>query len=68
MLLDVGTCGLHIVHNAFQHGEKASNWNVKKKLSAMWKIFPKVSRGEQTLRSLPLQQKHIFLFFSAQID
>ena len=38
-MLDIGTCGLHLVHNAFQHGEKASNWNVKKHLSAMSKIF-----------------------------
>ena len=21
-MLDVGTCGLHVVHNAFQHGKK----------------------------------------------
>ena len=38
-LLDIGTCSLHSVHNAFQHGEKASNWNIKKHLSAMSKIF-----------------------------
>ena len=24
-LLDIDTCGLHIVHNAFQHGKKESN-------------------------------------------
>ena len=40
-LLDIGTCGLHIVHNVFQHGEKTSNWNAKKHLSAMSKIFQK---------------------------
>ena len=39
-LLDIGTWGFHVVHNAFQHGKKASNWNVKKHLSAMGKIFP----------------------------
>ena len=25
-LIDLGTCGLHTVHNAFKHGEKASDW------------------------------------------
>ena len=38
-MLDIGTYGLHIVNNAFQHGKKASNWNVKKHLSTMSKIF-----------------------------
>ena len=38
-LLDIGTHGLHIAHNAFQHGKKASNWNVKKHLSTMSRIF-----------------------------
>ena len=25
-LIDLGTCDLHTAHNAFKHGEKASNW------------------------------------------
>ena len=28
-LIDIGTCGLHIIHNSFKHGEKESNWNIK---------------------------------------
>ena len=38
-LINIGTCGLHIMHNAFKHCEKASTWDVKKLLSAMYKIF-----------------------------
>ena len=38
-LSDIGTHGLHIAHNAFQLGKKASNWNVKKHLSTMSRIF-----------------------------
>ena len=38
-LLDIGMLGLHIVHNSFQHGEKASNWSVKKLLNAIFKVF-----------------------------
>ena len=26
----MGTCGLHTAHNAFKHGEKASEWQLKK--------------------------------------
>ena len=38
-LIDLGTCGLHTVHNAFKHGEKASEWQLKKLMSSMSKIF-----------------------------
>ena len=38
-LTDLGTCGLHIAHNAFKHGEKASDWQLKKWMSSIRKIF-----------------------------
>ena len=38
-LTDLGTCGLHIAHNPFKHGEKASDWQLKKLMSFMSKIF-----------------------------
>ena len=42
-LLDLGTCGLHTLHNGFQHGEKASGWEFKLLLNAMYKIFDESS-------------------------
>ena len=38
-LIDIGTSGLHIIHNSFKHGEKESNWNIKKLLISMLKLF-----------------------------
>ena len=38
-LLEIGTCGLHTVHCGLKHGGKASDWNIDKLLSAMYKIF-----------------------------
>lgn len=38
-LIDIGTCSLHTLHRSFQTGEKSSNWNMKKLLSSMYKIF-----------------------------
>ena len=38
-LTDLGTCGLHTAHNTFKHGEKASDWQLKKWMSSMRKIF-----------------------------
>ena len=38
-LIDIGTCSLHTLHRFFQTGEKATDWNIKKLLSSMNKIF-----------------------------
>ena len=38
-LLNIGTCGLHTVHNAFKHGAKASEWSIDQVLSSLYKIF-----------------------------
>ena len=38
-LIDLGICGLHTAYNAFKHGEKASDWQLKKLMSSMSKIF-----------------------------
>ena len=38
-LLDIGSCGLHVIHGAFRTGVEATPWNMKKILKAMWQIF-----------------------------
>ena len=38
-LIDLGTSGLHTLHHGFQHGKKASGWELKSLLNAMYKIF-----------------------------
>ena len=37
-LIDLGTCDLHTAYYAFKHGEKASDWQLKKLMSSMRKI------------------------------
>lgn len=39
MLSFFGTRVLHILHNSFKHGSKASDSGVKKVLDAMFQIF-----------------------------
>ena len=68
-LLNLGSCGLHIVHGAFQTGIKATNWEVEKVLKAMFKLFHdsparrdlyiKVTENEE----FPLRYKYIFQSF-----
>ncbi len=38
-LVDVGSCGLHIVHNSFKAGMKATNWDVASVLSSMYHLL-----------------------------
>ena len=38
-LLEIGSCGLHVVHGAFQTGHNAVNWNVNSTLRAFYRIL-----------------------------
>lgn len=38
-LLDIGSCGLHVVHGAFQNGHKASGWKVNSFLRSIYTLF-----------------------------
>ena len=38
-LIDIGCCGLHVIHGSFQTGVKATGWKLDGVLKAMWQIF-----------------------------
>ena len=38
-IIDTGTCGLHIVNNAFQAGHTASGWNINFFLKNLYWLF-----------------------------
>ena len=38
-ILEIGSCGLHVIHGAFQTGVKATGWELDRVLKAMWKLF-----------------------------
>ena len=38
-LIDIGTCGLHTVHNSLKAGIKSARWIVGKVMKAMWKLL-----------------------------
>jgi len=39
VLLELGSCGLHIIHGSLQTGHKASGWDVNAYLRAMYSLF-----------------------------
>lgn len=38
-LLDLGSCGLHVVHGSLQAGHKAANWEVNSLLRGLYNLF-----------------------------
>ena len=38
-ILEIRSCGLHIVHGVFRTGVKATGWELDIILKAMWKLF-----------------------------
>ena len=39
LLMDLGTCGLHVVHGSMKAGAKASEWELQKLHKAMWQFM-----------------------------
>ena len=37
-ILDIGSCGLHVVHGALQTGGKGAGWELDRFLKALWKL------------------------------
>lgn len=40
-MLDIGTCGLHVLHNAFRNGCSASGWGLESLFRAAYSLFDK---------------------------
>lgn len=38
-LINIGSCGLHILHNAFRDGCKSSGWDIEHALSSVYWLF-----------------------------
>ena len=38
-LLDIATCGLHVVHGAFQTDAACLHWNIKIILKCLWQLL-----------------------------
>ena len=38
-LIEIGSCGLHVIHGAFQLGAEATKWKIGQKLRAFWQLL-----------------------------
>ena len=54
-LIDIGSCGLHTIHNAFKNGAESTDWALKKTLKGSYQIFhnsPARQKDFQTITSV----------------
>ena len=51
-MLNTGSCGLHIIHNAFRSGGMEGNWEVGQTLSSFYWLFSPATVGVKTLFQL----------------
>ena len=64
-LINVGSCGLHVIHNSFKSGAKASKWNIEEILSSLqWLLVDSPTRKEDfteilSKREVFMAQRHI---------
>ena len=50
-VLNIGSCGLHVIHGAFKIGVEATHWALNKILRVIWKLFDdSPARTEPTLK------------------
>ena len=55
-LINIGSCGLHVIHGAFKTGVEATNWNIKK-LCVVHSTFCMIlQRDEKTMKVLQVAQ------------
>ena len=38
-MFEVGSCGLHVIHGAFQSGVKTTGWEIEQNFKGMWRLF-----------------------------
>ena len=48
-LLNIGSCGLHIVHGGLQKGVNESGWKLGHLMRSLWQLFTTHQRGAKTL-------------------
>ena len=39
MVSTSSSCGPHVIHGAFQSGDKTTGWEIEKKLKGMWRLI-----------------------------
>ena len=63
-LINIGSCGLHVIHGAFKSDAEATNWNIKKVLQSAFQILHDSPARREDYESVTGSKKYP-LFFCA---
>lgn len=61
-LIDIGLCGLHIIHRAFKTGAESSNWELKKVLKGKFTLLHEWSAKRNDYDSLTVSNTFPLFF------
>ena len=50
--IDIGSCGLHILHNCFRHGADATGWDISTILTSLHKLFKDVPAHREDFETI----------------
>ena len=53
-VINIGTCGLHTIHNSMKHGENSSGWKLNKLLQSMYNIFEEAPKRCKKYKEITL--------------
>ena len=67
-ILDIGSCGLHVVHNSFKNGVKAMDWSIVDFLRSIYNIFIHSSARRSDYTSASRFHKSFALFDGWKIN
>ena len=61
-LIDIGSCSLHIIHNAFKIGAESSGWNMKAILKGVFSILHDTLARREDYISITGKERFPLLF------
>ena len=56
-LINIGTCGLHTIHNSKKHGENSSGWKLNNLLQSIYKIFEEAPKRRKKYEEITLAKR-----------
>ena len=65
-LINIGSCGLYVIHGTFKSGAEATNWNFKKVLQSAFQILHDSLTRREYYESVTGGKKYLLFFYATR--
>jgi len=65
-LLNLGSCGLHVVHGSFKYGASDTGWELDSLLRSMWYVFENSPARREDYMNISGTEKYPLRFCSTR--